>query len=122
MAEEVDPDGYRTLRVLTKPDLVDEGAESPVVDLIKGQRHKRTLGWCMVRNPGQKQLENSSVNRGEIEKAFFRDSAPWNTLEKNRVGIASLRLRLQEILDSNIRCKFPKMRYTVNGDHKLHIR
>ncbi|CZS92510.1 related to vacuolar sorting protein VPS1, dynamin, and related proteins [Rhynchosporium agropyri] len=35
MAEEVDPEGQRTLGVLTKPDLVDKGAEQAVVDLIE---------------------------------------------------------------------------------------
>ena len=31
MAEEADPEGGRTLGVLTKPDLVDEGAEDKVL-------------------------------------------------------------------------------------------
>jgi Dynamin family len=39
-AEEVDPEGIRTLGVLTKPDLVDKGAEMTVVDLIEGRRHQ----------------------------------------------------------------------------------
>jgi hypothetical protein len=30
MAEDADPDGHRTLGVLTKPDLVDRGAEEKV--------------------------------------------------------------------------------------------
>jgi hypothetical protein len=118
MAEEVDEDGHRTLGVLTKPDLVDKGAESPVIALLEGQRHKLTLGWCMVRNPGQIQLDSSSFDRGAIETAFFRDCPPWNTLEKDRVGIGSLRLRLQEILASNIRREFPKVRGTVPGNIK----
>lgn len=33
-AEEMDPDGIRTLGVLIKPDLVDKGAEMNVVDLV----------------------------------------------------------------------------------------
>ncbi|KAF1809570.1 hypothetical protein P152DRAFT_152974 [Eremomyces bilateralis CBS 781.70] len=114
MAEEVDPDGHRTLGVLTKPDLVDRGAESAVISLIEGKRHKLTLGWCVVRNPGQSQLESSSVNREAIETAFFQDNPPWNTLEKDRVGIGSLRLRLQEILASNIRREFPKVKNEIH--------
>ena len=110
IAEEVDEDGHRTLGVLTKPDLVDKGAEAPVIALLEGQKHKLTLGWCIVRNPGQVQLGSSSVDREAIETAFFRDSVPWNTIEKDRVGIGSLRLRLQEILASNIRREFPKVR------------
>jgi hypothetical protein len=34
MAEDADPDGTRTLKVLTKPDLVDKGAEDRVLPFI----------------------------------------------------------------------------------------
>jgi len=118
MAEEVDEDRHRTLGVLTKPDLINKGAESPVIALLEGQRHKLTLGWCMICNPGQIQLDSSSFDRGAIETAFFRDCPSWNTLEKDRVGISSLRLQLQEIFVSNIRRKFPKVRRTVPGNIK----
>src|SRR5262245_2281849 len=46
MAKKADEDGHRTLGVLTKPDLVDSGAEGPVIDLMKGRKHKLKLGWC----------------------------------------------------------------------------
>jgi hypothetical protein len=39
MAEEVDPDGQRALGVVTRPDLVDKGAEKAVVDLIDGRHN-----------------------------------------------------------------------------------
>ena len=39
MAEAVDNDGRRTLGILTKPDLVDIGAEHNVVDLLEGRSH-----------------------------------------------------------------------------------
>ncbi len=113
MAEKADEDGHRTLGVLTKPDLVDSGAEDPIIDLMKGRKHKLTLGWCIVRNPGQKQLQDSAADRRAIEMMFFRDKAPWNTLEKDRVGIGALRVRLQEILASKIRREFPKVRNRV---------
>jgi hypothetical protein len=108
MAEEADEDGHRTLGVLTKPDLVDDGAEGPVTDLLEGKRHKLALGWCMVKNLGQKQLQTPSSDRGAIEMEFFRDTAPWNTLDKDKVGIGALRIRLQEVLASNIRREFTK--------------
>lgn len=37
MAEKCDTKGQRTLGVLTKPDLVDRGAENRVVDLMEGR-------------------------------------------------------------------------------------
>ena len=39
MAENCDAKGTRTLGVLTKPDLVDRGAENRVVDLVEGMPH-----------------------------------------------------------------------------------
>ena len=43
MAKKCDPEGERTLGVLTKPDLVDRGAELRVVDLVQGIAPKRDL-------------------------------------------------------------------------------
>lgn len=109
MAEKYDEDGHRTLGVLTKPDLVDTGAETPVMDLVEGKRHKLNLGWCMVRNLGQWQLSDPNSDRAAVEARFFSYRSPWNKLDKERVGVAALRSRLQEILASNIRREFPKV-------------
>lgn len=113
MAEEVDEDGHRTLGVLTKPDLVDEGAEMSVMELIEGKRHKLALGWCLVRNPGQKELKNPTTDRTAIEKGFFQTKAPWNLLDKDKVGVDALRVRLQEILAVHIRREFPKVGFAI---------
>lgn len=118
MAEEVDEDGHRTLGVLTKVDLVDSGAEGQVLQLMHGQRHPLNLGWCLVRNLGQQQLQDPKSNRSSIEETFFRTKAPWNKLEKDRVGVDALRTRLQEVLASNIRRKVlrnPSSKVSVQG-------
>lgn len=120
MAEEVDEDGYRTLGVLTKPDLVDRGAETPVMELIEGKRHKLSLGWCLVRNPGQKELKNQTTNRNATERAFFQNKAPWSSLDKDRVGVGALRVRLQEILAAHIRREFPKVCVAINST-SIHV-
>ena len=53
MAAKVDPSGQRTLGILTKPDLVDKGAEQDIIDLVQGKKNKLKLGYCIVRNRGQ---------------------------------------------------------------------
>ena len=93
-AADVDPDGRRTLGVLTKPDLVDRGAEPRVIDLLEGQAHPLRLGWHVVRNPGQKEMSDPSLDRQQVELNFFNSQAPWNKLAKEKVGIESLRMRL----------------------------
>lgn len=109
IAADVDPDGKRTLGVLTKPDLVDEGAESRVVDLLDGRAHPLRLGWHVVRNPGQKEMSDPTLNRHANELSFFNVKAPWSKLAKEKVGIESLRLRLQDILSDLVRREFPKV-------------
>lgn len=107
-AEDLDKDGIRTLGVLTKPDLVDQGSEDIVVDLVEERKHKLRLGWHLLRNPGQSDL-NSSRSRSAIETEFFAKVAPWSTLDKGKVGVLTLRTRLQAILEDHIRREFPKV-------------
>lgn len=109
-AEELDPDGIRTLGVLTKPDLVDKGAEHNVVSLVTGSEHQLRLGWHLLRNAGQSELANSIETRQQAETEFFSTVAPWKDLAKDKVGISSFRSRLQEVLSDHIRREFPKVR------------
>lgn len=62
-AEDIDPDGIRTLEVLTKPDLVDKGAEQNVIDLVEVKTHQLELGWHVLRNAGQADLEKPIAER-----------------------------------------------------------
>ncbi|KAL9049644.1 MAG: hypothetical protein Q9206_005424 [Seirophora lacunosa] len=115
MAERCDPDGQRTLGVLTKPDLIDRGAEGSVLDLLLGTAHKLNLGWSMVKNPGQEDLNREDeIDRHSVERAFFRTKAPWCTVDKDRVGTDSLRLRLVELLTEIVRKEFNNVRTDVN--------
>lgn len=109
LAAEADPDGDRTLGVLTKPDLVDQGAEPKVIDMVEGRARPMKLGWHIIRNPGQKELQDTALDRSDLELEFFRSRAPWNSLEKDKVGIDSLRVRLKEVLSALVRRVFPKV-------------
>jgi len=109
MADEVDKEKFRTMGILTKPDLVDRGAENAVIDLLEGKRQSLKLGWHVVRNPGQAALDDKSTDRDAVEARFFKETQPWAKLEKDKVGIASLKLRLQEVLAGHVRREFPKV-------------
>jgi hypothetical protein len=108
-AKDIDPKGTRTFGILTKPDLVDKGGEDTVIKLLEGEAHKLRLGWHLLRNPGQAELTSASEDRNAIENRFFEHERPWNQLDKEKVGIAALRNKLQEILGDHIRHEFPKV-------------
>ncbi len=112
-AEDVDPEGIRTLGVLTKPDLVDKGAEQNVVDLVDGKTHQLKLGWHVLRNAGQAALGKSIAERKALGRSFFEQNRPWNNIDKEKVGIDAFRVRLQEILADNTRREFPKVKSSV---------
>lgn len=107
-AEELDPDGIRTLRVLTKPDLVDKGAEKNVIDLVERRKHQLKLGWHILRNAGQDELDKRVADRDATERNFFAGQSSWNSLDGEIVGIASFRDRLQEILADHICRRVPQ--------------
>lgn len=109
MAKEYDPDGLRTLGVLTKADLVDRGAEHNTMDIVEGKSHTLYLGWCIVRNLSQEHLKDSSVDRQTRENDFFATVAPWKQLPKDRVGVGALQKRLVELLGDLIRREFPNV-------------
>jgi hypothetical protein len=108
MAEKHDPDGIRTLGVLTKPDLVDAGAENRVMDLLEGKAHQLALGWCMVRNLGQKESQDNK-DRHAVEKNFFRTTTPWDQVNEDQVGVEALQTRLRDLLGTLTRREFPKV-------------
>jgi len=113
MAEKHDPEGQRTIGVLTKPDLVDEGSEPAILDLLNGKVHSLTHGWCAVRNKGQKDLADPNVDRDEAERSFFTRSEPWSAVPQDRTGIFNLRVRLQKILSKHISREFPQVKAEI---------
>lgn len=61
IAKEVDPEGLRTLGVLTKPNLIDSGGVENVMSFVDGKQNPLRLGYCIVRNRGQNQLSSDSI-------------------------------------------------------------
>ena len=53
LAAEVDPEGARTVGVLTKPDLMDPGTEHLIGEILEGRVVRlRDHGYFVVRNRG----------------------------------------------------------------------
>ncbi len=73
LAREVDPEGQRTIGVLTKVDLMDEGTD--VVDILAGRIIPLRLGYVPVVNRGQRDIENKRPISFALdhEKNFFEN-------------------------------------------------
>ena len=79
LAREVDPEGQRTIGVLTKVDLMDAGTD--VVDVLAGRVIPLRLGYVPVVNRGQRDIENKRAisHALEHERQFFENHSAYKS-------------------------------------------
>lgn len=111
LAKDADPQGSRTMGVLTKPDLAPERAmQQNILDLILGKRQDLKLGYCVVKNRGADDENSTLQMRNDAEKAFFRKD-PWSAVASSgRVGMPALKVRLRELLMDISKREFPTVK------------
>lgn len=110
LAKDADPNGSRTMGVLTKPDLVLERAmQQNILDLIQGKRQDLKLGYCVVKNRGADDENSSLQKRNDEEKAFFRQE-PWSSIASRRLGSSALKSFLRELLMDISKKEFPTVK------------
>ena len=113
MAREVDPEGTRTIGVLTKLDLMDAGTHA--LDILTGRVYPLKLGFIGVVNRSQQDI-NSNKSLGDAldhEAEFFKSHAAYrNIAHKN--GTKYLAKTLNQVLMNHIRDKLPDMKAKLN--------
>ncbi|XP_064183785.1 interferon-induced GTP-binding protein Mx3-like [Anguilla rostrata] len=116
MAQEEDPEGERTLGILTKPDLVDKGTEETVVDIVHNEVIHLTKGYMIVRCRGQKEIKDK-VSLSEAaynEKVFFEDHAHFSTLlDEGFATIPKLAEKLTLELVHHIEKSLPRLEQQI---------
>ncbi|KAN0119549.1 P-loop containing nucleoside triphosphate hydrolase protein [Hyaloscypha variabilis] len=107
-ARKVDPQGLRTLGIITKPDLLIKGSKSEeaFIALARNEEVKFSLGWHVVKNLDSAKTQNQQDSRDQQETLFFEESN-FNRLPARDVGISSLRARLSKVLFDQIRSELP---------------
>jgi hypothetical protein len=94
----VDPLTERTIPVITKPDLIDEGAEEGVLDLLLGKKTQEfALGFHIVKCRGQKDLNAGMTIAEGIEKEvrYFLTKKPWSQVDNRSLfGVTALGQKL----------------------------
>jgi hypothetical protein len=113
-ARQVDPEGKRTLGIITKPDTLFPGSasESSFLSLAKNQDVRFSLGWHVVRN--QDSNQNIEGDRDQVEMTFF-ETTRWSRLAEPSRGISTLRHRLSEVLFEQITKELPAMISEILG-------
>lgn len=115
LAREVDPDGLRTIGVLTKIDLMDKGTD--VVDILKGKVIPLRLGYVPVVNRGQKDIEGKKAIKValEAEREYF-ESHPAYGDKAAYCGTPYLARKLNMILLHHIRSTLPEIKQKISAN------
>jgi GTPase SAR1 family protein len=114
-ARKVDPDGERTLGIITKPDRLPagSGSESAYINLARNEDIFFKLGWHVLKNRSFEEGNSSFEERNASEASYFRHSN-FNCLQKGTVGIESLRERLSRLLFEHVKQELPKLHNDLN--------
>lgn len=114
LAREVDPEGLRTIGVLTKIDLMDPGTD--VVDILAGRVIPLRLGYVPVVNRGQRDIEHrKSVSSAlDAERAFFENHSSYKS-KAQYCGTPFLSRKLNTILMHHIRNTLPEIKTKIQS-------
>ncbi|KAF9814330.1 hypothetical protein IEO21_05173 [Rhodonia placenta] len=113
LARSVDPQGRRTIGVLTKLDLMDAGTNA--LDILTGRVYPLKLGFIGVVCRSQLDINASKSLQDALESEadFFRSHAAYrNIAHKN--GTKYLAKSLNQVLMNHIRDKLPDMKARLN--------
>ena len=114
-ASRADVNGKRTIGVLTKPDLIDDGAENEVAQVLLNKRKPLNLGYVMVKNRSQREIiENISISEvRENEKNYFKDHPTWSSMNGEFFGIQNLISKITQLYVARIFDEIPSMRQEI---------
>ncbi|KAJ4716763.1 Dynamin-related 3A-like protein [Melia azedarach] len=109
-----DPDGYRTIGVITKLDIMDRGTDAR--NLLLGKVIPLRLGYVGVVNRSQEDiLLNRSVKDALVaEEKFFRSLPVYNGLA-DRCGVPQLAKKLNQILVQHIKSVLPTLKSRISS-------
>uniref|UniRef100_A0A672ZNV4 Interferon-induced GTP-binding protein Mx n=1 Tax=Sphaeramia orbicularis TaxID=375764 RepID=A0A672ZNV4_9TELE len=109
VAKEVDPQGLRTIGVITKLDLMDEGTDAR--DILENKLLPLRRGYIGVVNRSQKDIDGKKDITAALqaERKFFLSHPSYRHLA-DRMGTAYLQKILNQQLTNHIRDTLPGLR------------
>lgn len=112
-AQQLDPTGTRTLGVLTKIDLMDEGVDC--VKVLTNREVKLTHGFVGIKGRNQREVNEKKTVKDAIqtELNYFYRHPVYSTLPSELLGTSSLILRVSKILYEMIQNALPRIQREI---------
>jgi len=116
LARHVDKEGNRTIGVITKLDLMDDGTDAR--DIFENRLLPLKKGYIGVVNRSQRDIDNNKDIKKALasERVFFLNS-PYKAMV-NRMGTKYLQQVLNRELSSHIKSKIPEIRSDLQKKSK----
>ncbi|KAL7206091.1 hypothetical protein ACSBR2_018910 [Camellia fascicularis] len=113
IAGNADPDGYRTIGVITKLDIMDRGTDAR--NFLLGKVIPLRLGYVGVVNRSQEDIMlNRSIKDALVaEEKFFRSRPVYSDLA-DRCGVPQLAKKLNQILVQHIKTVLPGLKSRIS--------
>lgn len=114
LAKEVDPEGKRTIGVITKLDLMDSGTHA--LDILLGKLYPLRLGFVGIVNRSQQDIQlNVTVKEAlDNEDRYFKRHPIYRSISE-KCGTRYLAKLLNKTLMNHIRDKLPDIKTKLNN-------
>ncbi|KAI3827903.1 hypothetical protein L1987_01992 [Smallanthus sonchifolius] len=114
IAGNADPDGYRTIGVITKLDIMDRGTDAS--SFLLGKVIPLRLGYVGVVNRSQEDIMRNRTIKDALvaEEKFFRSRPVYNELA-DRCGVPQLAKKLNQILVQHIKTVLPGLKSHISA-------
>ncbi|GME78909.1 unnamed protein product [Ambrosiozyma monospora] len=113
LARQVDPQGKRTIGILSKLDLMDHGTNA--LDILTGKVYPLKLGFIGVVNRSQQDISTNKPLDESLrsEEEFFQNHPAYKTIA-SKCGTSYLAKTLNQILMNHIRERLPDIKAKLN--------
>jgi dynamin 1-like protein len=114
LARRVDPDGHRTIGVVTKLDLMDRGTEQLGLRMLMGESIPLRLGYIGIVNRSQADIDaGRTIHEAlEQERRYFHEHDTFRVLA-DRSGTSYLAHTCNRLLSNHIQRALPGLRKQV---------
>ena len=109
LAKEVDPDGIRTIGVITKLDLMDDGTDAK--EILENRTYPLRRGYVGVVNRSQRDIDGRKDIKAAMaaERKFFLSHPAYRAMA-DRMGTPYLQRVLNQQLSNHIKDTLPALR------------
>ena len=113
MAMALDPDGRRTLGVITKIDIMDKGTDA--TSMLRNEEIPLRLGYVGVKGRSQADIKGKVKVKDALreEAKYFSEHPVYSSLSTDSVGTTALINKLTSVLYTLIKENMPALRVVI---------